>query len=286
LVVAERFGLPKETLADAHDYLDHHEEASVSEAIKKLSEVTRETEIEKAKTLDKEKALEQKESQLSAKEAALTKREASIMADVSAKKADILEGYEKQLQRILEQVTHEGVKMHEVISAKKALEDTKPTEKEETFSGPIAVGDYVNIPSAFVAGRVAAIQGQKVEVATREGITYKTILSKLVRVGEPPEEKPVAMTGVQLDDLAKQKSLPLELNLIGEHVEEAMSDLDKYLDTCRLKGFKRVRIIHGWGSGALREAVRDYLGGKSWIDHYESAGEYEGGGGATIVYLK
>jgi DNA mismatch repair protein MutS2 len=287
LIVAERFGLPQETLSFAKSYLSQHEETSVSDAIKRLSEVTRLTEIEKAKALSKEKELEQKEASLKNKEAQLSKREANYLSDVEDKKNQILDGYEKQMEEILQSVSGREVKMHEVITAKKKLEDLKAVAVEQTFSGPVAIGDYVNIPSAYVTGRVMSIQGEKVEVATREGMTFKTKLNKVVKTVEPPKEKEVAISGVQLDDLAKQKSLPLELNLIGQHVDEAQINLESYLDHCRLKGFKRVRIIHGWGSGALRNLVRDYLDDhKEFVDHYEGAGEYEGGGGATVVYLK
>jgi DNA mismatch repair protein MutS2 len=60
-----------------------------------------------------------------------------------------------------------------------------------------------------------------------------------------------------------------------------------YLDRCRIKGYKRVRIIHGLGSGALRSAVQTYLKKHpEFVESYETGGEYEGGGGATIVHLK
>lgn len=287
LIVAERFGLPEDTLSFAKDYLSHHEEASVSEAIRKLSEVTRLTEIEKAKAESKEKELDQKSKKLDDKEASLAKREKNYLSDVEEKKDEILDDYERQMDEILHSVSGREVKLHEVISAKKRMDDLKETAREETFSGPVAVGDYVSIPSVYATGRVSSIQGEKVEVATREGMTFKTKLNKVVRTEEPPKEEGPSITGVQLDDLAAQKSLSLECNLIGLHVDEAREALDRYLDRVRLKGFKRVRIIHGWGSGALRDLVRGYLDShRDWVDHYESAGEYEGGGGATVVYLK
>ena len=66
-----------------------------------------------------------------------------------------------------------------------------------------------------------------------------------------------------------------------------MAELDRYLDRCRLKGYKRVRVIHGLGSGALRRATHEYLKAHgSFVERYELGGEYEGGGGATVVYLK
>ncbi|MCF0112724.1 MAG: Smr/MutS family protein, partial [Bacilli bacterium] len=77
-----------------------------------------------------------------------------------------------------------------------------------------------------------------------------------------------------------------ELNVIGMHVDETLRAVDQYLDKCRLKGFERVRIIHGYGSGALRSAIHNYLKNKPWVKKFELGGEFEGGHGATVVTLK
>ena len=86
--------------------------------------------------------------------------------------------------------------------------------------------------------------------------------------------------------MSTSKGLPLECNLIGLRYEEASRELDHYLDSCRLKGYKKVRIIHGLGSGALKRMTIDYCKKHSFIDRCEPASEYEGGAGASIVYLK
>ena len=117
-------------------------------------------------------------------------------------------------------------------------------------------------------------------------MTFVTSIFSLKKIEQltPVVSKKKAMLNV---DALPAKSLPMEVNLIGMRVDEAMSELDHYLDQCRLKSFKRVRVIHGMGSGALRRATHEYLKAHSkFVDKYELAGEYEGGGGATIVYLK
>ena len=101
-----------------------------------------------------------------------------------------------------------------------------------------------------------------------------------------PESAKPSLKGAVLDGLAKDKSLSLECNLIGLRYEEAKQELDRYLDSCRVKGFKRVRIIHGLGSGALKRMTAEYCKTHSFIDRFEMAGEGEGGAGATVVYLK
>ena len=73
----------------------------------------------------------------------------------------------------------------------------------------------------------------------------------------------------------------LELNIIGMRVDEAREALDKYIDSCKLKRLGQVRIIHGFGSGALRKMVREYLD-KEKIK-YRPGDASEGAGGATVV---
>lgn len=287
LVVAERFGLPAKTLALAHDYLSRHEETSVTEAIRKLSEVTRETEIERGLVQKRQGELSKKEEQIKAAEASLKMRQDHYLSDIEDKKNEMLRDYEDQMDGILHDVQRNDVKLHEVISAKKRLDDLRAQAEEEHFSGPLSVGDYVNIPSLYTSGRITEIQGEKVAVSTKEGLVFKTKLGKAVRVEEPLEEAKEPLSGLKVDEMAYQKSVPLEINLIGQHVDEATFNLDKYLDECRLKHFKRVRIIHGWGSGVLRNLVRDYCDEhRDWIASYEGADGAEGGGGATIVHLK
>jgi DNA mismatch repair protein MutS2 len=287
LVVAKRFGLPDEVVATAKAYASSHEETLVTDAIKKLGQVTKETEDEKAKVLAQEAELAKKEAALSSQEAALKLRQDHYLSDVEAKKNEMLEAYKDQMDEILHSVERNDVKLHEVISAKKQLEDLEEKASQEHFTGPVKVGDYVNIPSLYSSGRVNEIHGNKASVVSKEGLTFKVKLDQLIVVEAPKEDKPVPMSGLKVDELMLQKSVPLELNLIGQRAEEAELNLDKYLDECRLKGFKRVRIIHGWGAGVLRQVVRDYCDEhKDFIASYEGADGAEGGGGATILHLK
>ena len=65
-----------------------------------------------------------------------------------------------------------------------------------------------------------------------------------------------------------------------------MQEVEKYLDDCRIKNFKQVRIIHGMGTGALRDAVHDYLDKCDFIDSYRYGDFSEGATGATVVIFK
>ena len=92
---------------------------------------------------------------------------------------------------------------------------------------------------------------------------------------------------VQTTSLFKTtKIVKLECNLIGLRVEEALLELDKYIDDAIVARYKEVRIVHGSGTGALRSAVHDYLNRRKEIKSYRLGGLGEGGVGATVVYFK
>ena len=86
--------------------------------------------------------------------------------------------------------------------------------------------------------------------------------------------------------MAKAMTVSTELNLIGKTVDEAISLLDKYLDDAYLAKLHQVTIIHGMGTGALRNAVQGYCKRCKYVDSYRM-GEYgEGGYGVTVVNFK
>ena len=80
-------------------------------------------------------------------------------------------------------------------------------------------------------------------------------------------------------------SVPLQLDLRGARAEEALVELDRYLNDAALAGYDRVRVVHGKGTGALRAAVGQALAKHPLVRGHEIAGRAEGGEGATIVTL-
>ncbi len=77
-----------------------------------------------------------------------------------------------------------------------------------------------------------------------------------------------------------------ELHLRGLRVEEALEKVDKYLDSAYLAGLPNVNLIHGKGTGALRDALRQYLTQHPFVGSYRAGGYYEGGTGVTVVTFK
>lgn len=84
----------------------------------------------------------------------------------------------------------------------------------------------------------------------------------------------------------KAQSISLEINVIGENLDDALADVEKYLDDAALAGVKRVTIVHGRGAGILKEGIRSAIGRNDHVKSFERAPYNDGGEGATVVYMK
>jgi DNA mismatch repair protein MutS2 len=87
-------------------------------------------------------------------------------------------------------------------------------------------------------------------------------------------------------DVDESVSVPPELNLIGQRVEPALEELESYIDRALLAARKEIRIVHGHGSGRLRQAVREHLRSHRGVDSMRPGAPNEGGDGATVVLLR
>ncbi len=113
-------------------------------------------------------------------------------------------------------------------------------------------------------------------------------LGKPGEAARPEEDRPGVRrarvpAGVTAD--LPEKEVPRELVLIGKRVDEALALLDKYLDDACLAGLAEVRVVHGFGTGRLKKAVREFLADHPEVHGFRDGGKGEGGGGATVVRL-
>ena len=110
-------------------------------------------------------------------------------------------------------------------------------------------------------------------------------LSVLLKLNHQEINKPTGKNNVHIQNTAS-KNVSSEINLIGENVDTAIAELDKYLDNCTMAHLKQVRIIHGKGTGKLREGIHNYLKKSKYVSSYRIAGFGEGDYGVTIAELK
>ena len=147
--------------------------------------------------------------------------------------------------------------------------------------GPLQAGDKVWVPSLGAAGEVAVVGAHDVEIKVGS-FRLKLAQSRveLRQRGDQPAVQ-VQPTG----SLPKPSSPGMELDLRGLTVDDMLIELDRYLDTAYLAGLPFVRLIHGKGTGALRQAVRDELRGHPLVSEFRPGDSAEGGEGVTVARL-
>ena len=285
LEMANRYRLDKEVVDIAKKYLDETGNKSVSDVIDKLNAVLHNNE-EISKQLEKERRLlEGKTRDIEHKNQVLAEKKENLLADVEETRTKMIEEARKQINEILRTLNKPDVKQHELIEAKTKLKQLEEDTDVFVSNEPIQIGDYAEVAGLGIVGKVVKINKDKVELISADGMTLKSTLNKLKKVAKSPGKSTNNKKNTD-DFILSKTNVKLELNIIGKHVDEAMPEVEKYLDDCRLKHFKQVRIIHGMGTGALRDAVRDYLDKCDFVDSYRYGDQHEGATGATVVILK
>lgn len=280
LEVANRFNLPTEIISYARELLKKENNASSDELMAILhSKVEENLRLESdLKKLENE--LNKRSKILEREELLLKQRKENLLSETKIEKERLILKAKEEIQNIIQALSSGNLKLHEVIELKKKVEAMEEDQNTVIYNEDIKVGDYVSIPSLMVEGTVKRINGKKAQVLTNSSFSVEVDISKLHKI-----EKPVSTVKVVRGGHFEERpfvSVPLELNIIGLRVDEALDKLAKYLDSCRVKNHKTVRIIHGFGSGALRKATREYLDKQKDLS-YRSGDASEGGSGATVV---
>ena len=284
LEMAERYDLPKSIIAKAHEVLKSHGHEQSISALSSLQKLIAENESKNRKLETEIRRISHLESTLKEKEQKLENQRLHLLEDVEEVKRDIITKTELEINNIFETLKNPNLKMHEVINAKRRLKelDDNDIEINERYKEEISVGDYVSLSELNITGRVERISGNRVFIVSTDGIKF-TSSKERVQLSEEPANKEVAKA-VSIPTITGD--VKLELNVIGLHVDEALAEVEKYLDSVRLRRFSQVRIIHGFGTGALKRAIHEYLKKCDFIAEFRLGDQHEGGGGATVVKLK
>lgn len=290
--ISQRLGLNESIVKRARELVPK-QEMEIGDMIRQLKEkqYLYSKEIDE---LEKQKKFlqEQKDDLEIAKEKMLEERDAILFK--AQKEADLyIRNIKKQANEALEEVKRvlrikeTPPKWHEIDQSRQKLkklhektlwEDTKSRKQE------INQGDYVIIKSLNQKGYVLNCPADQDEVQVQVGAMKLSIKKDQLILSAPGEErKPYKSKGVFLE---KAKTISAEIDLRGQLAVDAIMDLDKYISDAMLVGLPSIRIIHGKGTGALRNAVREYLQGHIGIKKYRNGMPEEGGLGVTIAELK
>jgi DNA mismatch repair protein MutS2 len=294
--IAERLGLPEPIVGDARSRLSDNQRAFEAT----LAQI-RESEGATADALDRARAAEARSAEL-LRSAEEERRRARRERDEAVRRA------RDEADRIVEDVRSEAATVRRTLErghvAAPALDASlealasqadrlpapaRPSAEEQPAAGPRTwrVGERARSRSGGWEGRIAALDRDGSRVSLEAGgMRVSVPLEDLVEALTPePAMARVGGGNVDAIRLGRARTVPSSLDLRGARVEEALSALDRYLEDGSLAGLDRVTVIHGLGTGALRDAVRSAAAAHPLVKAVRAGERGEGGDGATIVSL-
>ncbi len=188
---------------------------------------------------------------------------------------------EKERERLRKKLS--GVEKNLTLKAEK-----KP--KKELSAKDLKIGDGVKVLSMNLKGTVSTLPNGKGNLYVQMGILRSQVNIKDLELLDEPD---ITGPGVSKSGggsgkikMSKSASVGMELNLLGKTVDEAIAELDKYLDDAYLAHMPSVRIVHGKGTGALRKGVHNYLRRNKHVKSFRLGEFGEGDAGVTIVEFR
>ena len=300
--ISSKLGLPDYIIDDAKSRIDSQDK-SFEDVISDLeqSRITIEKEREEIALLKEEAAqlklkLAEKQEKLdNAKERIL--REANeearnILADAKEFADETIKKYNKWTKEsgLGKAMEEERGQLRDRLSAaesKLALKNkVKPSKVHKAKD--FRIGDAVNVLSLGLKGTVSTLPNAKGDLFVQMGILRSQVnIKDLELIDEPVITAPnLKKTGSGKIKMSKSFSVSTSVNLIGKTVDEAIPELDKYLDDAYLAHLPQVTVIHGRGTGALKNAVHQHLKKLKYVDSYRLGTFGEGDQGVTIVEFK
>ncbi len=303
--ISEKLGLPQELIEEAKQHISEEEE-NFEDVIASLEESRAAVEREEAELSRDREEIRKKQQDLTRKEDQLKERKDAILNEARQEAQEILQNAKdyaddaiRRFHKLgknsgsLREMERERASLREKISDSGkdfVLKSGKKSDRK-LDAADLRVGDPVKVLSLNLNGTVSTLPDQKGNLFVQMGSFNSQVnLRDLEKPDAAFQEqetsrysRPSNTTAIHTD---KSSGIRAEINLIGKTKDEAITELDKYIDDACIAHLSLVRIVHGKGSGVLRRAVHQYLRSCKRVSSFR-LGEYgEGDSGVTIAELK
>ena len=308
--ISSKLGLSDEIIASAKEHISEEEDsfedllANLEDSRRTIEKERSEIQSYKTEIASLKQRLEQKQERLDTQKDKIL-REANeearkILQDAKDVADETIRNFQKaNSQTSIKDLEKARTKIRDKVSEKNnklSITDAKPTHKLLKPS-QLKLGDFVKVVTMGLKGTVSTLPDAKGDLFVQCGIIRSKVNIKDLVLAQEETMSGIASykkryggmnsgSGSNRISMSKAATLSPEINLLGKTVDEAIAELDKYLDDAYLSHAPSVRIVHGKGTGALRQAVSQHLKRVSYVKSFH-LGEYgEGDAGVTIVDFK
>ncbi len=294
LAIAQRLGLPQSIIETAKadiNPLDLRADKLLDDIRKERNRTSREREkLEKARnkldtqTRELEKRLEKIEDERR-ETIAKARAEGELEVAVLRSNIDSLKSQLKKASQPLQAIKAIEEKMEKMEEKVEAPVERRSNQRSAASDQNFRLGETVNVRTLNAEGVVTALGEADAEVQIGT-LRVRARFSDLQKK-HTAEDKPQTAIREQSSSVSRSSSSPgMEVDLRGLMSEDALVKMERYMEQAVLSGLPFVRIIHGKGTGKLRQAVRDALRGHEYVKSFEEGGDREGGEGVTVAKLK
>ena len=299
--ISKRLGLSQFIIDNAKKHIDT-ESVKFEDVISELEKNRILSEREKNKAQSIKQEAENIKKEMAKRNKILDEKTEKILEKARAEAKKIIEDAKRETEDALKQIK-KAQKMKDLTEANREMErarqkiNKKSKENAENKSEKpsvntkapksVKLGDSVEIVSMGQKGTVVTLPDRSGALTVKVGIMkLKSNLSdlRLIKEEKPKQKQKRAAGG--MGDGAKYMNVSTELDLRGENIEDSIYILEKFLDDAVLSSLTQVRIIHGKGTGALRQGIHQYLRKQPRVESFALASYGEGDSGVTIVKLR
>ncbi len=296
-LVAERLGISKKVIDLSKKYADGGD-SELSERLKILEELKRKIEVERLELLQLKEEVSLERKRLKEILEGIRDKRKEIILKAEEKAKLILKQLEQEVGNWVrlkrEEIKNSNERLKSLYAYKKEIKEIKekffPSIKHNEFrkiEGNLHIGENVKIEALKSTGILTKVDknSDKVEILT-DRIKVKAPISQIIKVegveGEIDRFNQKGFSTLNIDS----DEAPSRLNVIGLRVEDALPEIDKFIDRAILHGLEKIYVIHGIGSGRLRSAIAGFLSDHPGVKQFSSADKTEGGHGVTVIELR
>ncbi len=302
--ISKKLGLSESVIERASEHIKHGD-MEFENVISSIEDDKRKAAADRLDAESMRAEIEERLKKLEEKEKAISEKRADIIAEAKREARELLretksavKDVQKDLRRLQKSGAHTNLNTGALEKSRRKINEAedlvsekvvKQVNSEPVSADTLKIGDRVKLLTIGQNGTILSLPDEKGNLMINIGaLKVKARLQDLMLINEGKDRKPQAKSSSKYGSLLRSKSssVSASINVRGKNLEDALADVEKYLDDVYMAGLDMVSIIHGRGGGILKDGIRQMLKRKKYVDSYGAASYNDGGEGVTIVRMK
>ena len=302
--ISKKLGLSESVIERASEHIKHGD-MEFENVISSIEDDKRKAAADRLDAESMRAEIEERLKKLEEKEKAISEKRADIIAEAKREARELLretksavKDVQKDLRRLQKSGVHTNLNTGALEKSRRKINEAedlvsekvvKQVNSEPVSADTLKIGDRVKLLTIGQNGTILSLPDEKGNLMINIGaLKVKARLQDLMLINEGKDRKPQAKSSSKYGSLLRSKSssVSASINVMGKNLEDALADVEKYLDDVYMAGLDMVSIIHGRGGGILKDGIRQMLKRKKYVDSYGAASYNDGGEGVTLVRMK